>query len=64
MSEINELIAKSSLGGAAWCSTCKHPDALHTAPHLGTVCFGENSQCGCQRFVAMTPDEYLKWKNR
>ena len=57
MRELRELIAKSSLGGAAWCSNCGHPDLLHERAE----CFGlEAGRCPCPNFKAMTPAEWMK----
>lgn len=62
MSEpIEQVIARSSLGGHAWCANCKHPDAVH----LREMCAGENGDtdwCDCPQLRRMSPDEWFEWK--
>jgi len=51
------LIARSSLGGYAWCANCRHADVLHEPPGCLAVGF-----CGCKTLRRMTPEEYMAWK--
>jgi hypothetical protein len=50
------VIARSSIGGHAWCRDCHHPDLLHP---------GEQhcASCPCPKLVRMTPDEWLRWQH-
>lgn len=41
-----EVLARSSIGAAAWCSTCHQPDLI----------------CECETFQPMTVEEWLAWK--
>lgn len=54
---IEEVIARSSVGAAAWCTNCRHTDINHTS----RGCFG-GLECECSGFVAMTVEEWLGWR--
>ena len=62
-----ELIARSSLGGAAWCTKCDHPVDNHRM-RVGVCAYpvgvaGEEPiWCPCSGFEAMTPDEWMRRK--
>lgn len=63
----DEVLSRSSLGGYAWCSTCKHPDLLHqTFRHRARsrVKTGgcQSEGCECVMLVRMTPSEWLEWR--
>jgi hypothetical protein len=53
--DVMELMSRSSLGGAAWCDTCRHPDLNHDP---GCISQG----CACTEFRAMTPQDWLAWR--
>jgi hypothetical protein len=65
---IEHLLARSSLGGSAWCSRCDHP----RDNHRGGLCRypvtlyedGSYAFCRCSGFEAMTPDEWLRQHRR
>lgn len=57
---MESLIARSSLGGHAWC-VCRHPDLLH-AGELRDDDRGGCSRCGCRKLKRMTPEQYLEWR--
>jgi hypothetical protein len=61
---LKEVIARSSLGGHAWCTTCKHPDLNHRSirPFADQRGSCEWEGCLCSVLRRMTPEEWLAWK--
>lgn len=63
-----ELIARSSLGGAAWCAVCDHPRDSHRG--LRACGFpvrwgGSKAEfCPCTGFIAMSPERWLRTHGR
>ena len=61
---IEELIARSSLGGSAWCGVCDHPRDNHRKGLCAYPCSvdpdGNVEWCRCSGFVAMSPEDWLK----
>lgn len=54
--DIRLVIARSSIGGYAWCK-CLHADLTHGDDE------GTCGLCDCQQLRRMTPDDWLAWKH-
>jgi len=59
------VIARSSMGGHAWCRNCYHPDLSHAGIKISSESRGACHQpdCACSALVRMTPDEWLRWQH-
>lgn len=53
---IELVLARSSLGGHAWCFTCHHPDLVHRDGVTGCT------ECECPELRRMTPEDWLAWR--